>query len=630
MDRWRSAHSPRADEAPSTADFRRRAELLDVVTEIASRTTARRDLGEALEAIVRRTRELTGSDMAYIALNTAEETFIRYSHGVRTPEYRTIRMPLGYGVLGRAATGRATVVTEDYLLDGTITHLHDIDEIVRGEGVRAILGVPMTLHGVVHGALLVADRSPRRYPEEVVDTVSVLARHTSAALAGARRLEEVGAALARLHEDRDTHLERILDLQDVLEIDARLLESITAPAAGPAAYARAVADLVGCRVDVLDADAEPLAQGAPGRGADEDPAPLPRVPLEHAIRTARATGHPVVDQGITVACALSGDEHLGTLLVHDALPVPLLPRVQRIAVFLTMLLLMVRVRTDDHHRHQRALLDALIGAGAVPGGLRGAVEALELPRRGAQVLAVEDGTGDPSTALEVLRACLESAREGEAPRGIVAPHQGHACAVVPGRGALRDGRDTAAEIAAEVIAAGRERGAAMNVGVSGRCTDREQLAAGHRDAARALASLAALGAWGRTAHGDQLGAVGLVLEAVRADPRARSPLDGIAPLIADDAGRGGDLTRTAWVFAESGGNVARTARRLFVHPNTVRQRLERIARVLGPDWREPSRFLDLHLGLRAWAIAHADRPQEGAATPPDRTVAAVDGPGGAP
>lgn len=84
------------------------------------------------------------------------------------------------------------------------------------------------------------------------------------------------------------------------------------------------------------------------------------------------------------------------------------------------------------------------------------------------------------------------------------------------------------------------------------------------------------------------------------------------------------------MFAESGGNVARTARRLFVHPNTVRQRLERIGRVLGPDWREPARFLDLHLGLRAWAIAHADRPQEGGGTPPDRTVAAVDGPGGAP
>jgi DNA-binding PucR family transcriptional regulator len=35
-----------------------------------------------------------------------------------------------------------------------------------------------------------------------------------------------------------------------------------------------------------------------------------------------------------------------------------------------------------------------------------------------------------------------------------------------------------------------------------------------------------------------------------------------------------------------------------VHPNTVTQRLERIGRLLGDDWREPARALDLQLALR--------------------------------
>ncbi|MFC0672430.1 helix-turn-helix domain-containing protein [Brachybacterium hainanense] len=609
MDRWRFPHVPpggasAAADPADVADLRRRAALLEVTTDIASQTTARRDLGEVLAAIVRRTRELTGADMAYIALNTQEETFIRYSDGVRTEAYRTIRMPLGSGVLGKAATGRATVLTSDYLLDGTISHLHDIDEIVREEGVRAILGVPMTLHGVVHGALLVADRSPRRYTAEMVDTVSILARHTSAALAGARRLEEVTAALARLHEDRDADLERILDLQEVLEIDARLLESITAHAE-VSAYAQAASELIGLPLSVLDAQGAVLARvGADGRGASAT-TPLPDHRLERTIRRARATGMPVAEDGRTVACALGGEEHLGTLVIHDALPAPLLPRLQRVTVFLGILLLLLRVRTDDQHRRERALLDVVIGGGPVPAELRPALAILDVPGTGVRVLAVEAHPG-PAEATSAAApdigglalAALRSATEPH--RAVVAPHGAHACALV---------QDAAAEtVAQEVLAQAAERDVDVTIGISGVCTDLAAVPSAHRDADRALASLAALGLRGRAAHGEDLGAVGLLLEALRADPHAPSPLDALAPLVDHDAARSGELTRTAWVFAESGQNVGRTAEQLFLHPNTVRQRLERIGRVLGPDWRDPARFLDLHLALRAWAIGGGAGP----------------------
>lgn len=597
MEQWSSAQG-------EVADFRRRAELLDVVTDIASRTTASRDLGEVLELIVRRTRSLTGADMSYIALNTVEETFIRYSTGVRTQAYRTIRMPLGSGVLGKAATGRATVVTSDYLLDGAITHLTDIDEIVREEGVRAILGVPMTLHGVVHGALLIADRSPRRYTAEEIDTVSVLARHTSAALAGARRLEEVTAALARLHEDRDEDLERIVDLQDVLEIDARLLESMTAQGQ-VRSYVQAASELLGLPLAVLDVDGTVLGRVGPdpgtwaGRVHEERPTSDAR--LDRAIRLARATGHPVAADGRTVACALSGDEHLGTLLVEDALPGPLLPRLQRIAVFLGILLLLLRVREDDQQRRQRRLLDVLVGGAPVPPELRPAVAALDVPGAGVRVLAVEarpapEGAGvDPGAlALAALRRATDPASGAEVRRAVVAPHGAHACALVP--------EASCEKVAEDVLAEASELGIEVRVGISGARRDLAHVPAAHREADRALASLAALGLHGRVAHGEDLGAVGLLLEALRADPLAPSPLDSLAPLLEHDAARAGDLTRTAWAYAESGRSVARTAEQLFVHPNTVRQRLERIGEVLGAQWRDPARFLDLHLALRAWAI----------------------------
>ncbi|WP_224392092.1 GAF domain-containing protein [Pseudonocardia sp. ICBG1293] len=115
-----------------------------------------------LGAILRRTRALLGADMAYFSLNDLHSgtTFIQLTDGVRTPEYRAIRMPFGTGVLGRAAAGAGTVATADYLADRSLNHLSGIDTIVGGEGVRAIAGAPMRLGGRVVGALLVAHRAP--------------------------------------------------------------------------------------------------------------------------------------------------------------------------------------------------------------------------------------------------------------------------------------------------------------------------------------------------------------------------------------------------------------------------------------------------------------------------------------
>jgi DNA-binding PucR family transcriptional regulator len=46
---------------------------------------------------------------------------------------------------------------------------------------------------------------------------------------------------------------------------------------------------------------------------------------------------------------------------------------------------------------------------------------------------------------------------------------------------------------------------------------------------------------------------------------------------------GGDLLRTATAYLEAGGAVESTARQLFLHPNTVRYRLRRIAETTGRD-----------------------------------------------
>ncbi|MCX4870734.1 helix-turn-helix domain-containing protein [Streptomyces sp. NBC_00257] len=60
---------------------------------------------------------------------------------------------------------------------------------------------------------------------------------------------------------------------------------------------------------------------------------------------------------------------------------------------------------------------------------------------------------------------------------------------------------------------------------------------------------------------------------------------------------GGDLVRTALAYFTCDGNLSRTASALYVHVNTLYQRMERISALLGPQWRHGDHALQVHLAL---------------------------------
>lgn len=83
----------------------------------------------------------------------------------------------------------------------------------------------------------------------------------------------------------------------------------------------------------------------------------------------------------------------------------------------------------------------------------------------------------------------------------------------------------------------------------------------------------------------------------------------IVPIVEHDAKRNGELLVTLRSFIEQEGAAELTARRLHVHPNTLRHRLHRIRVLTG---RDPARFLDrvaLYIGLWAWDAQHRRNPQ---------------------
>ena len=73
--------------------------------------------------------------------------------------------------------------------------------------------------------------------------------------------------------------------------------------------------------------------------------------------------------------------------------------------------------------------------------------------------------------------------------------------------------------------------------------------------------------------------------------------ESVEALIAYDRRRGARLVETLERYLADRGSVAASARALFIHPNTVRQRLERIERVTGLDLDKED-LLSLELALK--------------------------------
>ena len=76
---------------------------------------------------------------------------------------------------------------------------------------------------------------------------------------------------------------------------------------------------------------------------------------------------------------------------------------------------------------------------------------------------------------------------------------------------------------------------------------------------------------------------------------ARSTL---GPLLEHDRERGSELIRTLRVYLDEDRRQRRTAARLFIHPNTVAYRVDRIESLLGRSLADPSTVFEVTLALR--------------------------------
>lgn len=148
------------------------------------------------------------------------------------------------------------------------------------------------------------------------------------------------------------------------------------------------------------------------------------------------------------------------------------------------------------------------------------------------------------------------------------------------------------------------------------------LGAAHVSAVEAMAGMRAVVGWPgapRPVHATEL----LPERSLLGDPAAIAALEDhiVAPL----AAAGSSLAATLDAYLDSGGAVEACARKLFVHPNTVRYRLKRITEVTGRDPTNPRDAYVLRIAATVGRLARTHNELRSLAPPATRfTIREVD------
>ena len=148
----------------------------------------------------------------------------------------------------------------------------------------------------------------------------------------------------------------------------------------------------------------------------------------------------------------------------------------------------------------------------------------------------------------------------------------------------------------EVRSALERAGGPATVGVA--AANADDLRPAYDEARRCLDTLLTLGRAGEVSDPAGLGLARLLLGDNGPDELAGFLESTLGPVLAYDAARGTELVATLEAWFATGGRLKETGARLHVHPNTVSQRLARIGELLGADWRDPARSLEVQLALR--------------------------------
>jgi signal transduction histidine kinase len=177
-----------------TQELARSVEELKALGEVSQAVSSTLDLQKVLATIVAHAAELSGTESGaiYEFDEPSEEFQLRATHRMSEELIQAIReggVKLGETALGWAGVNREAVQIPDILEEPT----YPTSEIMKREGFRALLAVPLLREDRLIGGLVVRRRAPGQFQKETVDLLQTFATQSALAIQNARLFREIEA-----------------------------------------------------------------------------------------------------------------------------------------------------------------------------------------------------------------------------------------------------------------------------------------------------------------------------------------------------------------------------------------------------------------------------------------------------
>jgi GAF domain-containing protein len=587
-----------------------RAYLYELIQTIGSGP----DLPSILRGVVRLVTEATGCHACFIYFLEGDGLELRAASLMYESLEGKVRIPLGEGLTGWvASTRRPTFIKENALEDPRVRRAYFPE--LGDEVYQSLVSVPMfSRSGEVIGVITLHADAPHEFTRDDLDFLE----HTASLIGGA-------VENARLYEEAT---ERVATLSDLSRLSQRIASArgvdsvLAAVTAGTAGLLRAER----CEIYLLDGEARPRRAAAFPHGGKGSPIgtnasallvrATERLPLSSQESVTLATSlwgeH---TSGVALfAPLIAGDERLGVLAVLSRGSVP------DVDATLNALAAHAAVAIRQHQviewlRERNLVKDLFLALSRQDGPSPEVSELADrlgcdldsphlvlhaVPWPSSSRPLRRDGRADgarraarpPSWSDTSGR--MEARLQARFPGVLFDRLERSFRALIP----IGESEEGFLEALSGVRALDWSDGEAdggLSAGTSDPCRGALAFAHGFEEAT-AAADVGGLirGAPGVTSY-QELGSYRYVLQAAT----ERDPFQARVELLVDyDAKRDTQLLDTLEAYLDRRGNVVATSRDLYVHPNTLRQRLARIERVSGLDL-EADDWLSLAVATKA-------------------------------
>jgi hypothetical protein len=470
--------------------------------------------------------------------------------------------------------------------------------------------VPLLAGDEVIGVLFAANRVAHAFGPEEISLLSAFADHAAVVLQTARLLAETRHSDAQTRQAYGELARHVAAMERASGVHEDLT-ALVLRGGDAADVAAALGRALQCTVTMLDTELRPVAGSTDG-GPSDSPASRASETTGAAAATGRAAELAAVRDAVSRSrrsgrCAflttedapgrlavavVAGSTFLGALLLDQgALGFgPVEQRtVERAAQITALLHLKQDAVLEAEQRFRGDLVADLLSddpARVRDIAARARARRVDVERLRCLVVVAVDA--------EHRRAATRAAERAAGPGGLVGEHA-HRLVVLTRAGAPAD--------AARQVHAAVGRALAVPVLAVAAPADGQPrtLRAGFEAAESCLRVLPALG------HRDAAVTTDEYLPyAALFGPGARRVgafvRSAIGPVLDWDAIRGGTLLPTLAAYLDNRSSPVATARALHLHKNTVLQRLERVAELLGADWQRPDRLFRVTVAVRVSAL----------------------------